>query len=329
MIGIITFLHDAELEDRVIKQLSRGFQEDASIEFRALDEASLHRYLENFSANQARTILVYDSSSLPKTISTIILNKTNLITIQITEAIGSDEIALNRYIEKSIRRTETTEELRIQSTVHNNLAVVTGSTGGSGVSTLTLNLAVEIAKRVEVCLVDAHPFRKDLAFLLGGKRDRQVTNLRYGLQISSGELSSSRKNLVDLGPLIDLKSAISDRRKPAREFIEYLESARELVFVMQPDNNHMFELDNILELIESKRCRARPIFVLNQLSNSRRERSIFKRFTARVGKFECVQIPYDRASMDLAKAQYCSLLDVAPRSKMRKAICQVADRIFE
>jgi Flp pilus assembly CpaE family ATPase len=134
---------------------------------------------------------------------------------------------------------------------------------------------------------------------------------------------------VDLGPLIDLKSAISDRRKPAREFIEYLESARELVFVMQPDNNHMFELDNILELIESKRCRARPIFVLNQLSNSRRERSIFKRFTARVGKFECVQIPYDRASMDLAKAQYCSLLDVAPRSKMRKAICQVADRIFE
>jgi Flp pilus assembly CpaE family ATPase len=329
MIGIITFLRDAELEDRVIKQLSRGFQEDVSIEFRALDETSLHRYFENFSANQARTILVYDSSTLPKTILTIILNQTNLITIQITEAIGSDEIALNRYIEKSIRRTETTEELRIQPTVHNNLAVVTGSTGGSGVSTLTLNLAVEIARRVEVCLVDAHPFRKDLAFLLGGKRDRQITNLRSGLQISSGELSSSRKNLVDLGPLIDLKSAISDRRKPAREFIEYLESARELVFVMQPDNNHMFELDNILELIESKRCRARPIFVLNQLSNSRRERSIFKRFTARVGKFECVQIPYDRASMDLAKAQHCSLLDVAPRSKMRKAICQVADRIFE
>jgi Flp pilus assembly CpaE family ATPase len=329
MIGIITFLHDAELEDRVIKQLSRGFQEDVSIEFRALDEASLHRYLENFSANQARTILVYDSSSLPKAIATIVLNQANVIAIQITEAIGSDEIALNRYIEKSIRRTESTGELRIQPTVHNNLAVVTGSTGGSGVSTLTLNLAVEIAKRGEVCLVDAHPFRKDLAFLLGGKRDRQVTNLRSGLQISSGELSSSRKNLVDLGPLIDLKSAVSDRRKPAREFIEYLESARELVFVMQPDSNHMFELDNILELIESKRCRARPIFVLNQLSNSRRERSIFKRFTARVGKFESVQIPYDRASMDLAKAQYCSLLDVAPRSKMRKAICQVADRIFE
>ena len=329
MIGIITFLHDAELEDRVIKQLSRGFQEEVSIEFRALDETSLYRYFENFSANQARTILVYDSSTLPKAISTIVLNQTNVLTIQITEAIGSDEIALNRYIEKSIRRTETTEELRIQPTVHNNLAVVTGSTGGSGVSTLTLNLAVEIAKRVEVCLVDAHPFRKDLAFLLGGKRDRQVTNLRSGLQISSGELSSSRKNLVDLGPLIDLKSAVSDRRKPAREFIEYLESARELVFVMQPDNNHMFELDNILELIESKRCRARPIFVLNQLSNSRRERSIFKRFTARVDKFECIQIPYDRASMDLAKAQYCSLLDVAPRSKMRKAICQVADRIFE
>ena len=329
MIGIITFLRDAELEDRVIKQLSRGFQEDVSIEFRALDETSLHRYFENFSVNQSRTILIYDSSTLPKTISTIILNQTNLIPIQITEAFGSDEFALNRYIEKSIRRTETTEELRIQPTVHNNLAVVTGSTGGSGVSTLTLNLAVEIARRVEVCLVDAHPFRKDLAFLLGGKRDPQVTNLRSGLQISSGELSSSRKNLVDLGPLIDLKSAVSDRRKPAREFIEYLESARELVFVMQPDNNHMFELDNILELIESKRCRARPIFVLNQLSNSRRERSIFKRFTARVGKFECVQIPYDRASMDLAKAQYCSLLDVAPRSKMRKAICQVADRIFE
>jgi Flp pilus assembly CpaE family ATPase len=329
MIGIITFLHDAELEDQVIEQLTRGFQEDVTIEFRALDESSLNRYLENFSTNQARTILVHDLSKLPKSTSTIILSRSDLVTIQISEAMGGDEIGLNRYIERSIRRTEATEELSLQPTIHSNLAVVTGSTGGSGVSTITLNLAVEIAKRVEVCLVDAHPFRKDLAFLLGGKRDRQVTNIRSGLQISSGELSKNRKNLVDLGPLIDLKSAVSDRRKPAREFIEFLESAREIIFVMQPDNNHMFELDNILELIESKRCRARPIFILNQLSNSSRERSIFKRFTARVGKYDCVQIPYDRASMDLAKAQYCSLLDVAPRSKMRKAICQVADRLIE
>ena len=151
MIGIITFLHDAELEDQVIKQLTRGFQEDVTIEFRALDESSLNRYLEEFSTNQARTILVHDLSKLPKSTSTIILSRSDLVTIQISEAMGGDEIGLNRYIERSIRRTEATEELSLQPTIHSNLAVVTGSTGGSGVSTITLNLAVEIAKRVEVC----------------------------------------------------------------------------------------------------------------------------------------------------------------------------------
>jgi hypothetical protein len=48
-----------------------------------------------------------------------------------------------------------------------------------------------------------------------------------------------------------------------------------------------------------------------------------------VGDLDSIAIPYDRNNIDLAKAQYCALVDVSPRSKMRKAIRQVADQIIE
>jgi MinD-like ATPase involved in chromosome partitioning or flagellar assembly len=98
---------------------------------------------------------------------------------------------------------------------------------------------------------------------------------------------------------------------------------------MQPDNNHMFELENFLDSLENKTCTGRPFFIFNQTANSVRERSIFKRFKARVSDFDFFAIPYDRVSMDKAKAQYCALVDVAPRSKMRKALNQVAQRFIE
>jgi MinD-like ATPase involved in chromosome partitioning or flagellar assembly len=329
MIGIITFLHDAELEDRVIGQLALGFAEGAVIEFRALNEGDLLNYLEAMPTSDSRMILVHDLLELPKTIRIQLLQKPHIISVPVDQMGSASSVELNRYVASTFRRTDLKENPDRNLAIREDLVVVTGSTGGSGVSTIALNLAVELASDREICLVDAHPFRKDLAFMLGGKRDRELTKLRTGLTVSSGELSPSAKNIVDIGPLIDLKSAMSDRRKPARDYLEFLEVASQLIFVMQPDNNHMFELDNVLEAFESGKYRARPLFLINQLGNSRRERSIYKRFTARVGDLDSIVIPYDRNNIDLAKAQYCALLDVSPRSKMRKAIRQVADQIIE
>jgi Flp pilus assembly CpaE family ATPase len=135
--------------------------------------------------------------------------------------------------------------------------------------------------------------------------------------------------LVDAGPIPDLERAFSDRRSWARNYVDLLERAGTIIFLMTPDNNHMFELEMFLSLLDSGRVRARTIFILNQLGNSRREQSIQKRFRARVGKYEAQILPFDREALDRAKSAYSALLDVSPRSKLRKSIGEVALLLLE
>lgn len=328
MIGIITFLNDADQEDRLISQIIKGFGSDAQIEFRAVNEIELQNYLEALPNSEVRTVLIHDLTEIPHGIRRQLNQRINIVSVSVFELSSSKESSLSKYIARTIQQSDLGE--RVDSPkMRDDLIAVTGTAGGSGVTTIALNLAVEISKSREVCLVDSHPTRKDIAFLLGGKRDRESTKLRSSLTVSNAGFSNTAINIADIGAVIDLKSAISDRRKQAREYVENLQSAKTIIFVMQPDNNHMFELENFLDSLESRTCMGKPIFLFNQISNSVRERSIFKRFRARVGDFDSFAIPYDRASMDKAKAQYCALVDIAPRSKMRKALNQVAQRLIE
>ena len=91
----------------------------------------------------------------------------------------------------------------------------------------------------------------------------------------------------------------------------------------------MFELESFLASLEAGRVSARPIFILNQMGSTRRERSIQKRFNARVGKYDSMVLPLDRDALDRAKSAYSALIDVAPRSKLRKSIGEVAGQLLE
>jgi Flp pilus assembly CpaE family ATPase len=328
MIGVITFLNDADQEDRLISQIIRSFGADSQIEFRAVNEKELQNHLEALPKSEARTVLIHDLHEIPHGIRRQLNQRPNLISVSILEMPNLEESSLSKYIARTIQQTNLGEK-SLPPRTRDDLIAVTGTSGGCGVSTIALNLAVEISKSKEVCLVDAHPTRKDIAFLLGGKRDRESTKVRANLTVSNGGYSNSAINIADIGAVLDLKSAISDRRKQTRDYLETLQSANSIIFVMQPDNNHMFELENFLDSLANRTCTGKPIFLFNQISNSGRERSIFKRFKARVGDFDSFAIPYDRVSMDKAKAQYCALIDIAPRSKMRKALNQVAQRFIE
>lgn len=328
MIGIITSLNDADLEDKLISQIIIGLEADAKIDFRAVNELELFNYLESLDKSEVRTVLVHDFLEIPISIRKQLNQRPNLIPVSVNEMKISGESNLSKYIARTMQRSDLSERVQAPQ-IRDNLIAITGTTGGSGVTTIALNLAIEISKSREVHLIDSHPTRKDIAFLLGGKRDRESTKLRTSLTVSNTALSNSAVNIADIGSIINLKSAISDRRKPARDYVESLQSAHSIVFVMQPDNNHMFELENFIDALESKTFSGKPIFLFNKLSNSGRERSIFKRFKARLGDFETFSIPYDRTSLDKAKGQYCALGDVAPRSKMRKALNEVAQRLIE
>lgn len=328
MIEIVTFLNDADQEDWCISQIVKGFGSDARIGFRAVNETELQNYLEALPNSEVRMVLIHDWLEIPRSIRKQLNQRPNLISVSALEMLKTEESSLSKHIARTIQQSDLGTKV-YSPRVRDDLIAVTGTSGGSGVTTVAINLAIEISNSREVCLVDLHPSRKDIAFLLGGKRDRESTKLRSSLMVSSGSFSNSAINVADIGAIIDLKSAISDRRKQAREYVETLQSAKSIIFVMQPDNNHMFELENFLDSLENKTCTGRPFFIFNQTANSVRERSIFKRFKARVSDFDFFAIPYDRVSMDKAKAQYCALVDVAPRSKMRKALNQVAQRFIE
>ena len=96
---------------------------------------------------------------------------------------------------------------------------------------------------------------------------------------------------------------------------------------MQPENNHMFELEMFLEIIDNQTLSAKPYFLMNKLINSRRERSIYRRFQARIGSHTSNFLPLDVYTLDRAKSGYCAIAEVSPRSRLRKSLLQLAQQI--
>ena len=329
-IGIITWLENAEFEDVVLQALLTEGISRVELEYRAISLESLINYLIAKPQTNSRFILIHDSGEITKAVEHELGRFPGAIRMAIDPDLGDVTVEIERVVNRALREFETIPVPRKSIQRQNNLVMVTGSTGAPGVTTITLNLGNELSRSISVELIDMHPNRRDLAFLLGAKRSSESVRLSDRLSIS-GELSatSSALQLVDAGPIPNLESAYSDRRAPARDYVDLLERASAIIFLMTPDNNHMFELESLLTSIEAGRINARTIFILNQMGNSRRERSIQKRFSARVGKYESEIFPFDRDSLDRAKSAYSALLDVAPRSKLRKTIGEVAGSLLE
>lgn len=329
-IGIITWLENAEFEDIVLKALLTEGISDVVLEYRALSKEALHSFLRNRPATESRFILIHESSMIDSEIQKALQIFPNAIRVAIEPLIGNVTLEIERIVNRALRDFDSAPIPKGVALQDKNLVMVTGSTGAPGITTIALNLGSELSQSKTVELFDLHPVRKDLAFLLGAKRSSESVRLSDRLFISGviGEGGDSLR-LVDAGPIPDLERAFSDRRSWARNYVDLLERAGTIIFLMTPDNNHMFELEMFLSLLDSGRVRARTIFILNQLGNSRREQSIQKRFRARVGKYEAQILPFDREALDRAKSAYSALLDVSPRSKLRKSIGEVALLLLE
>ncbi|MBU3715790.1 MAG: hypothetical protein FGM63_01955 [Candidatus Nanopelagicaceae bacterium] len=329
-IGIITWLESAEFEDVVLQALLTEGISRVELEYRALSIDSLIEFLVDKPTTDSRFILIHDGDEISSALERELRRFPGAIRMAIQPVIGDVTVEIERIVNRALREFESIPVPRKSVARQENLVVVTGSTGAPGTTTITLNLGNELARSKPVEMIDLHPNRRDLAFLLGAKRSSESVRLSDQLSIS-GELSeaSSAIQLVDAGPIPNLESAFSDRREPARRYVDLLERAEKIIFLMTPDNNHMFELESIIASLDAGRIKARATFILNQMGNTRRERSIQKRFSARVGKYDSQLMPFDRDSLDRAKSAYSALLDVAPRSKLRKSIGEVASRLLE
>ena len=329
-IGIITWLENADFEDVVLEALLTEGISKVELEYRALTQDLLLSYLERKPTTDSRFILIHASEEISSDLERELRRFPNAIRMAIEPVAGNAAVEIERIVNRALREFDSTPTPRRSIQRQKNLIVVTGTTGAPGITTVTLNLASELSQFRSVELIDLHPYRRDLAFLLGAKRSSECVRLSERLSIAGG-LSDQNLELqiVDAGSLPKLESAFSDRRAPVREFIDLLERAETIIFLMTPDNNHMFELESFLASLDAGRVSGRPIFILNQMGSTRRERSIQKRFSARVGKYESMVLPLDREALDRAKSAYSALIDVAPRSKLRKSIGEVAGHLLE
>ena len=334
-IGIITWLESAEFEDMVLEALLTQGISKVELEYRALAVEPLIAFLQSREDTGSRFILVHSSDEIPRDLEREIRRFPDAIRLKIEPINGEAAIEIERSVNRALREFES-EPIRKSAVLQErNLIVVTGTTGSPGTTTITLNLGSEASLLQQVELVDLHPNRRDLAFLLGAKRSSESVRLSERLYISGGlgsaELASNKSKwrIVDAGPMPKLESAFSDRRAPVRDYVDLLERAERIVYLMTPENNHMFELESFLSSFDAGRIRAKPIFLLNQFGGSRRERSIQKRFSARVGQHDSHTLPFDREALDRAKSAYSALQDVVPRSKLRRSLGEVAKALLE
>lgn len=349
-IGIITWLESAEFEDMVLEALLTQGISKVELEYRALAVEPLIAFLQSREDTGSRFILVHSSDEIPRDLEREIRRFPDAIRLKIEPINGEAAIEIERSVNRALREFES-EPIRKSAVLQErNLIVVTGTTGSPGTTTITLNLGSEASLLQQVELIDLHPNRRDLAFLLGAKRSSESVRLSERLYILGGlganELASnnltsndltrndlasnkSKWRIVDAGPMPKLESAFSDRRAPVRDYVDLLERAERIVYLMTPENNHMFELESFLSSFDAGRIRAKPIFLLNQFGGSRRERSIQKRFSARVGQHDSHTLPFDREALDRAKSAYSALQDVVPRSKLRRSLGEVAKALLE
>ena len=329
-IGVVTYIQNADFEDRLIKALVSDGVSEVRLEHRAVTESSLNDFFDSKPPSEARLILIHDQELVWPDAELVPLKFPNLTSLHLDSNFNQDPKEIEDIVNRTLRSFEAPTPKRRNVISRRNLIVITGTTGAPGVSTVAINLASEVARFRSTELVDAHPTRKDLGFLLGAKRSEDRVQLSKNLLISGSlEEESPRLQIVDAGPIPDLNRAFSDRRSEVSNYIDLLESAAQIIFLMIPDNNHMFELEAMLASFDARRFKGKPIFVMNQLGNSRRERSIYKRFQARVSAHLSFATPFDRENLDRAKAAYSPLLDVAPRSKLRRSLSELAGALIE
>lgn len=321
-ISVITCLADSAFEDLVVESLISSELPDLSLEFRAISLANLMAHLENLPSDNRRRVLIHDLGTLD------LANLTSQPALVVISLDDGGVESIRAEVARALRDFDVRE--RTVRRMRSDLVLVTGTSGSPGISTIALNLANELALEDEIHLIDSDPNRRDLAFLLGGKRDEKFARLKSKLSISQGELApSARLQIADAGAAPEIRLALSDRRTTARCYSDLLETSGRIVFVLQPENNTMFELERFLAARESELFQAQLIFLINKVGQTRRQLSIQRRFTARIGTHQVSVAPLDLKALELAKSQYAPLADVAPRSKLRRSLQELARSLVE
>lgn len=328
-ISFATALSSHELEDQVIATLtSQGFH----LSFRAITPSHLEEFLLAIDHNE-RILIVFDEA-----FQSIVQSGENISNSQLrfffmeSKATWSNQ-AITQAALEVLRQPSISKTYPRRKVSRSDWIGVVGTSGSPGISSMAINIAAEISQKLPTRIVDADHQNQDLHILLGTRREGTsiLTSSLALLSITSDEdrrsleEDDSRISVIDMGETPRLHSEIfTDRRSKVRNTIDLMMQAHQLIYVVQPENRALRELDTFLEFAQQELSHLHLTFLFNKLGNSTRHKGILRSFKKRVADRPLFVVPRDYALFDRAQARFATLGEVGARTSARRAISELS-----
>lgn len=238
---------------------------------------------------------------------------------------------------------------------------VTGGKGGIGKTTLSVNLAIAMAKlQKKVMLFDADLGLANVDVLLGLNPAHNISDFLtgtcalnevcmtgpHGLKIipsSSGIQKFVELSVFESAELIRSFSVLSDQLDYlfidmasgiSTQVIDFTHAAQDILIIVCNDPSSLMDSYAIMKILHQKYARSRFGVVVNNVLNQREGFDVFSHFQAASSKFINVNMNYlgfvpQDDYVHLAARERNAVVDQFPQSDAAKAISNVAHNISE
>lgn len=331
-IKLITALSSFEVEDAVIEILT---QREFSLVKRVMTKKDLIATL--ILANEEdRFLVVCDEYSAISPRDRREFPGEHIVVIELSAGSRPNPIEFMEMVYERLRAPEP-ESKKVTGKQFENWVGFTGSCGSPGISTIASNVAAEISLSSKTLLIDADFGRGDLCSRLGMKNNGRQLLLNQNLHLL--ELSKDKSGMmiddltaqdladvicIDIGEAPDLELTLTDRRAAGKSYFENLQRCKKIIYVTHPEPYALLEMERFANQMLIHNPNAEITYVLNRLSASSRHSALKRRFQQSVTRMEAsgksFMIPFDHNLVDRTHARFATILEVAPRSSLRKGI---------
>lgn len=353
---VITAISNAQTEGFIAGTL---FAQGWSVVFRAIDIESLESYVKANSESAQGALLIFapDLHGISRERLEILApkvkqlvgfsldlgNNCDLGELHPLPTTPTDLVSLVRGF---VRAPMLRQSTQVQRQERRAQVLAIGSAGSNtGCTTLAINIAMELSVLDKsTLLIDANFRAPSVAALLALRNVNSETGWRtIAPSLSIAEITQEQamsvdtlmekasnsfdRIIIDLGSISGLSNRLTDRRWTSTMTTWSCDQANELMIIARPDLLGMYRLEQVSALIEKTSIRSALSFALNMRSQGRKgaeEEGRFLAITTPLRPLSVHVFTRDSRAVTEAEAQNSTLIEVNPRSALRKSIAKIA-----
>lgn len=352
----ITAIHDSEFESFAAGTL---FTEGWSVLHRALDWASLINFLAKLE--KAPDVLLL-STNLPgievgqiqtlqrKGMRVFLFQESSNDLLAFPQSIQRPENSLELIglIRGSLRSPLLRNQSISQTTSRAHVLTIGSAHGGAGCTTLSINLASELAlKEKKVLLVDAHMNSQSIAILLGlqglhnAQELQEVSSHLWAMEVTQKNISRSIEHLnralndfdlivIDIGTLTDVAQTLSGRRWSGEVLVWVSVHGDDLWVMSKSDRLGTERLRRLVQELSKNLMKSSISCVQSFTSEGKRSKENDHAFLAvatSIRPKRILRYVFDSRSIAMAEREQCSLFDSNERSLLRKSVLELSGEL--